>query len=123
MGFRHNHMGRGPDPEKCDPTPKELPVGAVIPDTLEDIVARLLHEQRTKETMQGYETPEEADDFEDDDIDTLLDFSPYELPEVQEEYLTLPAGESLPAPPADNPPAAEASPEAGKPDASPQADQ
>lgn len=124
-----SHWGGQPTRETPDPTPAEMPVGACKPDTLEEIVARMLHAQKMQDAAEGHESWDEANDFEDEDPDVLLDFSPYELQEMVPEsdpgFTQLdpePPAEAAPA--AENSPSsAEASPEAGKPDSSTQANQ
>lgn len=82
-------MGRyqknnGPDP--LDRTPLEIPAGAIRPPTLEEQIAKFLHMERQRESDMEFESFEEANDFDADD-DDLLDFSRYELREIQEEYI------------------------------------
>ena len=116
------HWGLKARPETPDPMPVEIPVGHTRPQTLEDIVARLIHieTQKTADANSEKETPEEADDFDmPDDLDEMLDFSPYELPDVLEEAESIPLDPQPPlaaTPPETLPP--EASPEAGKPEPS-----
>jgi len=78
-----SHYSAGHSPEKLDPNPVEMPgAGYGKPETLESIVARLLKTEKIEKALEGQETPEEADDFEMDDPDMLMDMSPYELPET-----------------------------------------
>lgn len=71
------HHGIGPDPEKCDPTPVEIPIGKGMPPTMAEQIAEAVHAQLSARDNQEFETPEEADDFDEDDPD-FLDMSPYE---------------------------------------------
>lgn len=91
MGFLHSHMGRGRDPEPQSSIPVEMPAHCRTPDTLQDIIARLLWEEKAKDAMANsrdeVESPEEADDFELPDEDFMLDMSPYEIPETHPEAL------------------------------------
>ena len=63
--------------EKLSDVPKEIPLGFQRPETMEDIVKRLMRadyaRMQYQKDMSGYETPEEADDFDvDDDYDSSL---------------------------------------------------
>lgn len=69
-----------------DPTPLELPLGYEIPETLESMIARMVHDQ------QIYNNPEldsidEADDFDVMDEEPILS-SRHEFTEMQEEIYT-----------------------------------
>lgn len=66
--------------EVLDPTPLDIPIGFERPLTLEQQIQRLMRIEYQKvaqlRDMEGYETPEEADDFDvDDDFDIS---TPYE---------------------------------------------
>lgn len=62
----HDEFGR----EVPDPTPVELPIGFRRPETLQEMMARMIQgELARREFEQGYETFEEANDFEVDDDD------------------------------------------------------
>lgn len=70
-----------------DQTPVELPLGYKVPETLEQLMARMIRNvefNRIREAA-GAETFEEADDFEvgDEENDGL---SQYQLSQMQEEY-------------------------------------
>lgn len=73
------------EPKKLDTTPMELPAGYSRPRPLSDVIASMVREAIEMEKGELYETPEEADDFEMEDEDLLLDFSPYELTDLAEE--------------------------------------
>lgn len=60
--------------------PVAMPIGFDRPESLESVFARLLHRHTEERALEGFDSPEEGDDFEDDDPDWLLDMSPYELP-------------------------------------------
>ena len=95
MAKKYGHNGVGSDVEKLDPTPVEMPVGASTPTPLSELIARAVHAQLQAQSEEGYETPEEADDFEEEDPD-VLDLTPYEehlqpaLEENETESSTLP---------------------------------
>lgn len=83
------HWNRpGSSPEPFDPVPLELPAGTQRPETLQDIFARLMREERARKVFEesGYESPEEADDFDLEDED-VLDLSRYEFDETSPEAL------------------------------------
>ena len=79
--------GRKPADETkvLDTTPMELPAGYTRPRPLSDVIAQMVREAIEVEKGEEYETPEEADDFDMDDEDLMLDFSPYELTDLTEE--------------------------------------
>ncbi|AXH73481.1 MAG: hypothetical protein [Microviridae sp.] len=75
--------------EVLDPRPLEIPIGFERPLTLEQQIQRLMRVEYNKlaqiQSMEGVETPEEADDFDvDDDFDISTpyenEFMPSELP-------------------------------------------
>jgi len=65
--------------------PLEMPSGMKRPDTLQDIVARLLYEEKQRSASEGFETPEEANDFDLEDDPDEVDMSPYQLAELEPE--------------------------------------
>ncbi len=72
--------------EHPDPTPVELPVGYDHPLPLRDEMRRFIREELSNTAASaGEETFEESDDFDCHEDDELL--SPYELTELQEEYV------------------------------------
>jgi len=82
-------MGRyasGEGPEQLDPTPKEMPAGCFRPKSLQEMMAEMLREhiEASKYEEEGFETYEEANDFEEEDPD-ILEMSPYTLLEAPEE--------------------------------------
>lgn len=88
----------GDGKEHPDPTPHELAVEFQSPPSIEDMIRRYVRNEVSSAAQgDGYESWEEADDFEPEDPDELP-FSPYVLTEHQ---LT----EELPLPDADPPPA------------------
>lgn len=95
MGLRARYGS--PDPEILDDTPLEMPLGARRPTPLHDIIARMVRDAVSQETGDVWETPEEADDFEEEDPDTL-DFSPYEFDELSEEFFDPPEDPVPPEP-------------------------
>lgn len=70
---------------ECDDTPVEMPVGYKQPTSLQDFIAQAVRTAVSQETEDEFDSIEEADDFEVDSDDGLLDFSPYELTELQDE--------------------------------------
>lgn len=81
------HWGGTPDVEKLDTTPVELPAGATIPIPLSQQIANAVHAELSVQSREGFDTPEEAEDFEEEDPEAL-DMSPYEkyFHDIQEEY-------------------------------------
>lgn len=75
---------QGPPEKELDPTPIEMPVGAMRPRSLQDLVAQMVKSAVEAERGEEFESWEESDDFEEEDPDTL-DFSAYELQEIQSE--------------------------------------
>lgn len=70
--------------EYPDPTPVEVPLGFKRPPTLQEEIQRIIRAQLSEHAQsRGFETFEEADDFNiDEDPDPL---SPYEVTEMQQE--------------------------------------
>lgn len=79
-----NRMQGPPEPE-LDCTPIELPLNARRPRSLQDYIATMVQHAVMAERGEEMESWEESDDFEEEDPDTL-DFSRYELAELQEEH-------------------------------------
>lgn len=78
---KYNEKGQ----EIPDPTPVSIPLGYGHPESLESIIARMVGVQISKQAAaKGYETFEEADDFDvqDQDIDPL---SVHEMTSMEEE--------------------------------------
>lgn len=74
LNERLNERGQ----EVLDPTPLAIPAGFVKPESLEAKMARAIRVASLQAQSQGFETVEEADDFDiPDDPDTLPD-SPWE---------------------------------------------
>lgn len=84
--FIRTFRGRPPEeePKELDTTPLEMPVGYQQPTPLQDLIAKMVREAVESEKEEEFETIEDADDFEIED-DELLDFSPYELVELEED--------------------------------------
>jgi len=74
-----------PDPEVLDDTPIEMPLNARMPRPLQDLIASMIRQEIETQGSEEFETIEEADDFEEDDPDTL-DLSRYEFEDMKEEY-------------------------------------
>lgn len=70
---------RDPNLEYPDPTPVALPVGFRRPPTLAETVRKLVRSEELRRAAEvaGFESAEEADDFDVDD-DTYDPKSPYE---------------------------------------------
>lgn len=80
--MKYDELGR----ELPDPTRVEIPVGFQKPESIEEKIARAIytHEWRKRMEDSGFETPEEADDFDvNDDVD--LPTTQYELSAMQED--------------------------------------
>lgn len=72
--------------ETLDPTPVSIPIGWSRPESLHDKIKRLVNYQLDEQAQEkGYETIEEADDFDCGDDDELK--SPYELDGMQQDGL------------------------------------
>lgn len=69
-----------------DPTPVEMPLGFSRPPTLQEEIQRIIRIQMSQQAQaEGFESFEEADDFDvDEDPDPL---SPYEVSEMQQEAI------------------------------------
>lgn len=87
-----------------------LPVGYIHPTPLEHLIATMVREAVQSEAGDQFDSPEDADDFEPDQDNGLLDTSPYTIEEVQEEVFAAEPPASPPQTPS------EAAPEpAGEP--------
>lgn len=69
--------------EVLDPTPLEIPLGAGQPPSIQEMIAKYVHETLKKEENLEPESWEEANDFEEEDPDTLVMSSRYELKELE----------------------------------------
>lgn len=71
-------------PEANDPVPMAMPLGACRPTPINEVLARYVHQAISAQSPENQkpETWEEANDFEEEEIDEGLDFSPYELKEL-----------------------------------------
>lgn len=67
-----------------DTTPVEMPMGYITPTPLQDLIARMVRQAVEEEKDDEFESIEEADDFDMPD-DDLLDMSPYEFDDLEEE--------------------------------------
>jgi len=75
--------------EILDKTPVEMPLGYEKPESLSDMIARMVRATNEQAKRTGaFETIEEADDFEVDDQEMQ---SPYQFNQMQEEFLDNPA--------------------------------
>lgn len=75
----HDELGR----EIPDPRPVEVPVGISKPESMNDMIRRLVRQEASRTAEEaGYESFEEADDFEveDEDLDALP--TQYMVPEI-----------------------------------------
>lgn len=78
---KYNEKGQ----EIPDPTPVSIPLGYGHPESLESIIARMVGVQISKQAAaRGFETFEEADDFDvnDEEVDPL---SSHEMTSMEEE--------------------------------------
>lgn len=77
------------DIEDPDQTPVEMPAGFGEPETLEEIMGRMMSRQLADAAMdQGFDQFED-EDFEDEDPN-LLNFTSYELQDLAGEVITDP---------------------------------
>lgn len=83
-------------PQKLDTTPIEMPLSAMRPTPIQDIIARMVQNAIQIEKGDEYETQEEANDFEEEDTD-LLDLSPYTLKAIEDEPIQAPEPKEEPA--------------------------
>lgn len=67
-----------------DQTPVEMPLGYERPESLEQMIARMVRFQSDKAQRHGLESFEEADDFDVADSEGDL-MSPYQMTDMQEE--------------------------------------
>lgn len=74
--------------ETLDPTPMALPLDHEIPESIEDKIKRLIASERFQQSMeaQGYETFDEADDFDVGDDFEAEPNSQWELSADQESF-------------------------------------
>lgn len=78
--------------EELDPTPMAMPLGYKKPESLQQMMIRMIHDADFQRKMreQGVETIDESDDFEMEDDENYLPRTPYELEydaETDKEYL------------------------------------
>ena len=109
-----NHHGGKPDPEELDETPLEIPAGATVPMSLNEMIAKFVRQEVEMERNEEMESFEEADDFEPED-EALLDLSPYslqELPDDVDGVFDREGGDSSPDP--DEDPESQEPPESGE---------
>lgn len=79
----HDQYGR----EIPDPRPVELPTGLKVRPSLQEEIRRYIRAEMSNHARdQGWESFEEANDFDiDDDIDAMIEQSPYALHEMRAE--------------------------------------
>lgn len=76
---------RAQEPEEHDDTPVEIPAALKQPETMQEMLARLIAERVAGQAQaQGFDTWEEDEDFEDEDPN-LLDMTKYEFQELEGE--------------------------------------
>lgn len=68
-----------------DNTPVELPIGYKKPESLQDMIARMINVHSQIQERAGNETFEEADDFDVDEEESPV--SAYELTQMQDEFI------------------------------------
>ena len=84
------------DIEEPDQTPVEIPTGMKEPETLEQIMGRMLGKKLADAAQeQGFDSFEEDQDFEDEDPN-LLNFTPYEFDELEGDVIADPERPSEP---------------------------
>ena len=83
-----NIFRSGSTEDKLDPTPVEMPIGYKVPTSLEQMIAKMIRQERMDEIEDELETFEEANDFTPDEPEDLPDFSAYTLTEAQYEEPT-----------------------------------
>lgn len=99
-----DRMASGREFDDLDETPIEMPLGASHPTPLADLIASMVKTAVEQQTGDDFDTPEEADDFEEEDPDTL-DLTRYEFEELPDESFDPPEEEPLEQPePDDKPP-------------------
>lgn len=91
---------KGPPSVQTDKTPVAMPLGNTRPTPLHEIIAKFVREAVEEERGDKFETIEEADDFEEEDAE-LLDLSPYEFPNIQEDYIPEVEPDPVPEAPAE----------------------
>ncbi len=74
--------------EIVDQTPVEMPLGYRTPEPLQSLIQRLVRVESANAQREGKETFEEADDFETGEDEPMMT-SPYEMTQMQEEYVNL----------------------------------
>lgn len=79
----------GYKPPEMDRTPLEMPLNFKRPKTLQEIMASMIRQAIDSERDDEHESWDEANDFEEEDPETL-DLSRYELQELREEEVRLP---------------------------------
>lgn len=107
---RPRRMGVGPDPEKLDDTPVAMPLGCEQPESLDQKIARYVGAAIQSQNQDEFETFDEANDFDEPEEPGLLDFSPYELKELEPEPEPEAAPEPAPAPESEPEPEPEPAP-------------
>lgn len=81
--MKYDEHGR----EVPDPTPVEMPLGWSRPKPLQDLIKDMIRVEMSRQAVAaGFESFEEADDFEVDDSDGDDMLSQYELTPMQEEF-------------------------------------
>lgn len=71
-----------------DQTPVELPLGYHHPESIQDMISRMVRDATLQQNLEneGFETEEEANDFDDSDDDHAPP-SNHEYTEMEEEHL------------------------------------
>lgn len=77
------HWGGDPQPEKNSGIPVEMPTSCRRPDSLESMIAKYVHAHVQRESKEELETWEDADDFDEQDPDTL-EMTKYEFTDMPE---------------------------------------
>lgn len=74
------------DPKPMNTDPVEMPIGFKRPKSLQEMMATMIRNAIEQEKEQEHDSWEEANDFEEEDPDTL-NLSPYEFDDLQPEDL------------------------------------
>lgn len=79
-----SHYGRAEAPEYNSGVPLEMPMGSCRPRPIQEIIASMVRAQVAQEKDIEPESWEDSNDFEiEDELDGMLNFSAYELKELQ----------------------------------------
>lgn len=86
----HERFHIPPDPP-LNQDPVAMPCGYGTPKTLQEMLATMVREYVQMEKEEGFETWDEANDFEPEEDEDLLDVSPYTFSDLQEDEYETPS--------------------------------